>query len=175
MFVMGNYPLTVRILNLFDPQLEVTLNIVRCHRRSYFRKIEKGSEDSIGYFKDAPENIPEPRTYTIQGGDSLAFPMYYCEDSLEISLSGTPNRKYCIVAGAKAKCYPIEGLGAPNKGTSLGSGTDDAKKVFYRGGTWIIDLNDSDCPNNENWILRIKKYGPDPEDDDIVIGEDPPE
>ena len=154
----GNYPFTVRIFNLFNPDLKVDVEIKRKHLRIYIRSIKDDKGNTLhGYFKDTPDNIPGDRIYTIQGGDSLAFPMYYKEDSLEISLKGTPNRKYCIMAGAKAKCYFSEDPGAPENATD------------QSGGTWTID------PAKNNWKLRIVKYDPDPEDDDIVIGEDPPE
>lgn len=177
MFMSGNYPLTVRVFNVFDPKSKVELNVKRYHHSCYY--LQKQSHEDIPNSKVfVVENVPregEEETYTIMGGSSLAFPMYFGDESLVLSIDGTPQREYRIRAGAKAKCY-TEVLGDPDELSPLGMGTEknsnNEEIDFYRGGSWEIDPLDDP---KTGWKLTIKKYGPDPEDDDVIVGEDPPD
>lgn len=162
MIISGNYPFTVRFLNSFDPALGISLQVARYQHKSYFKKKENSQDPILYVIEDLAR---EEELYTIEGGMSLAFPMYYGDDRLVLSIDGTPPDKYKISAGGKAKIYRgglLENM-EPEEGTHLGKEKDDYGD-FYRGGTWNI------LPDPNGWTLEIRKYGPDPQDEDVTVG-----
>lgn len=179
--ILGNYPFTVRVFNFFDPALNIVLKIVRYHRQGYISN-EEFSDGKHFIIKNLPANEEEAEKHFLKGGESLAFPMFYNDDQLEISFDLENGKrspdKYSISAGFKAKCFPYK-LGDPIDGSTLGKGTqeiNELSKTFWRGGTWILkdQKNDSQLEENaspaDDWTLTIRKYGPDPEDDDVTVG-----
>lgn len=171
MILLGTYPFLVYVANMFEPGSNVIFK-VRCHRflsyydsesKNYITETCKITEK--GELCKQSEHLME---HYIKAGDRLAFPLYFGNEYLEISLDlengGTPPHNFQIVVGPKAKCYPNDELGPPEKNTYLTLEEDEA----YGGGKWEIEKDETD------WELTIKKYGADPETDDVVIGAGPP-
>jgi hypothetical protein len=173
MFYAGDYTFFVRICNTFDPCMEIDFTVERYHHLNYFSSEICKSEARVVVVKDIPTCKEKALHYKIVGGDSLSFPMYFTDEYLILSISGKlenlekKKENYKISLGTKAKIYPGS-LGAPIPGTSCGNGSDDFGN-FYKGGAWSI------TPNQTDWAITIRKFGPDPEDDDVIIGPDPPE
>jgi hypothetical protein len=175
MFYAGDYQFNVRICNVFDPSFNITFNVERCHHLNYFSRDLSSPGERVVVVKD----VPDPgngKLYQIEGGDSLTFPMYFEDESLTLSVSGDLNQlpnNYTISIGTTAKCYPSGGMKLID-GTSAGTGQDPPPEngvpgqTYYKGGAWSIP------PSDTGWKLTIKKFGPDPEDDDVIIGPDPP-
>jgi hypothetical protein len=84
------------------------------------------------------------------------------DEYLEIQVAGSlPSTNYSIIAGAKAKCCPNNELGPPIEDTYLPLEEDGA----YGGGKWTVEQS------NANWMLTIRKYGPDPIEENVTIGD----
>lgn len=180
MILSGNYPFLVYVTNIFKPDSPDSKNVifkVICHRfLSYYDSESKNlitetckiPKDKV--FCQQPDSKPYKHLmdHYIEAGDRIAFPLYFGDEYLEISLDldmgGSPPHDYQIVVGPKAKCYPNDELGPPEKDTYLPLEEDNA----YGGGKWEIKKDETD------WKLTIKKYGPDPETEPVEIGEGPP-
>ncbi len=165
MLLTGNYPFTIRIFNSLDPALGVDFLVKRRNHLSYFTK-EKDSKGHLVMIEKLPEES-EVKQYTIEGGESLAFPMYFGDESLVLSSSGNIVQPFTISIGSKAKCIPNKVLGEPKYGEKHSG--EKNKEDFYTGGVWSI------TPEKEGWALTIQKLGPDPEDEDVVTGPDEPD
>jgi hypothetical protein len=165
MTLSGNYPFLVYVANMFEPGLNVIFK-VKCHRfLSYYDSETKN-------FIIETSKITE-KEHSIEAGDRLAFPLYFGAEYLEISLSedsNIPPYEYFIQAGAKAKArFILNGEEKkPKKGTYIKG--IDLEDDFYAGGGWEVNEEDKD----KSGTLTIKKYGADPETDDVVIGQAPP-
>jgi len=185
MYLAGDYPFTVRIWNAFDPELELNFKVSRYQRRTYVKSAPKWespknhSKSMQVVIEGVPEYNTNPMEYTIKGGESLAFSMYFADEYLVLSADYSLNHDYKISIGTKAVCFPSNSLGRsdgvglleeildPLVGLPPGTEPDFSKKG-YPGGTWTI------TPQKSDWALIIKKYGPDPEEDDVVVGPDEP-
>ncbi len=176
MQLMGNYPFTTHIWNFFPPGSGVKLKVTFYHRRCYFDKNYDFKAEHIE--KDAVGKPFGGRDYIIEGGMSLMFPMFFADETLVLSLDVGEDAKplttsYRISAGLKAKCIPNEKLGKPEVHTFIKKVEDEKEcekkcETFYMGGSWKIEST------NKEWQLTIKKYGPDPENEDVTLGPDPP-
>ena len=160
MTLYGMYPFLVYVANTFKPDSDVIFK-VKCHRfRSYY---DPQTKNFI-----IETSVTTPKEHSIEAGDRLAFPLYFGDELLEISLDlekgVLPTDDFLIAAGRKAKCYPNDALGRPQEDTFLAIEKDKS----YGGGIWNVSKEETD------WTLTIKKYGADPESDDVVIGSPPP-
>jgi len=99
----------------------------------------------------------------IKHGETVCFPLFFPDEYLDISLVGSPSASYYIWAGVKAKCYPADMDNPTYIPSPIGQKTV-GQDTFYCGGTWELQSSDM------SWTLTIKKYSPDPEDDDVIIG-----
>ena len=167
MSLLGFYPFTVYVANVFDPyQCNVLIKVTHHHHLGYFNR-EKGNKQ----FAIDPIQTKE---YTIEGGYRLGFPMLMEDESLEIELDN-PDEAYgkitkvTVTVGAKAKCYPTynETTIPPLSSSSLGE-DQDPHGTYYRGGRWEMDQSKA------SWKMIIRKYGPDPEDENVTVGEESP-
>lgn len=162
MSLLGVYPFTVFVANKFSPDSGITINVDHYHHRTYYDKANKR------YAIDDLESSPQ--TYSIPGGCRLGFPMYFGDEYLEISLTGTPADTYYIRCGAKSGCKGDNNLENENNAeftpTELGCKEDNGSVIYYRGGTWKLLIPSTD------WKLKILKYTFDPEDENVTIGED---
>ena len=78
MSLLGFYPFTVYVANVFDPeQCNVLIKVTHYHHRGYFRE-EGNKEFVIGKI--------QTEKYTIAGGYRLGFPMLMGDEHLEIEL-----------------------------------------------------------------------------------------
>ncbi|HLP60843.1 MAG TPA: hypothetical protein VK186_18525 [Candidatus Deferrimicrobium sp.] len=160
MLLMGNYPFIISVWNSFAPpknppgvQFKVTFNQNRC----YFEE----NEDL------KTEHALTVNTYLVTPGSTLAFPMHFGNESLTIELAqrgGIPNSSFRLSVGCKAKNIPNNELGTPIEDSFIKTGTDSKGEIYYVGGSWEI------TPDNKNWKLTIKKFGPDPQTDDVTVG-----
>jgi hypothetical protein len=153
--MLGNYPFTTRISNYFAPGSGVLLKVTASRHQCYY--------DSNIDFK--VENNLTVKEFSIEPGMTLAFPMYLGDETLAISIDneGTyPTVNYYLSAGAKAKSIPNTQLGTPS---CYFEQIEKNGEVFYAGATWTIEKGSS-----SQWQLTIKKYGPDPETDDVTLG-----
>lgn len=164
MTLYGTYPFLVYVANTFAPDSDVIYK-VKCYRFLFYYDYE--TKNTIIETSAATQKV-----HSIEAGDRLAFPLYFGGEYLEISMEGTPGYDYQIVVGRKAKCYPDNVLKAPLEGTYKDLlGENDRPKGTtgpYGGGIWNVSKDEKD------WKLIIKKYGADPESDDVAIGPPPP-
>ena len=155
----GAYPFNVFLRNTFGadgPQLNVTHIF-----RPYYEY-----DQPIGNGNGGENN------YKIKPGEVVCFPLFWNDEGLVINLDSNPGKHYFIWTGVKARCYfdpdiddrgeDLEFIPSP-----LGKGEDEKGK-FHRGGSVKVKTPDSD------WTLTIRKYSPDPEEDTVTIGEEPP-
>lgn len=162
MSVFGVYPFNVYVANIFEPGRNVRIKVTHYHHRGYYT----GEEQNNMQFIIEPIQT-EGGVHTIPGGYRLGFPMLMGDEYLEISLDldtgNRPDHNYEITVGARARARvnristdePI----LPRVGTCM-----ELKKEYYSGGTWELNKDETD------WKLTIRKYNPDPETDDVVIG-----
>lgn len=183
MFYAGNYPFSVRILNAFDPKLKIEIHVRRYHHLNYFsdHKVLGNSHETIKGRIVIVEDIPPPgegKLHKIKGGESSSFHMYYDDEYLEIqliALDPTESQSYKISIGTKAKCLPSLQMNLPISGTFDLSRSNPyiANNPYYAGGSW--EFPNETLSSTPNWKMTIKKFGPDPEDDDVIVGPDPPD
>ena len=184
MILSGNYPFLVYVSNIFEPDSKVIFKVI-CHRfLSYY---DSESKNFITETCEIPEDKffcqqPDSKPYThfmehsVEAGDRIAFPLYFGDEYLEISLDlengGPPTHYFQIVVGPKAKCYPNRELGKPKnwKERELPDDSYVPPEFLgpYSGGKWEIKKGETD------WKLIIKKYGPDPETEPVEIGQSTP-
>jgi hypothetical protein len=169
----GDYPFVVKVWNRMNVSelntniLTVTFNYYSYGEKYYEKKGEEGEPAAV----EAKEL--KAKTCTITPGEFLAFPLYWDDEYLEIKFEGnisTTSGYHTIWAGIKAGCEfnkkggfiftPAFGKAKDEKYASI--------KGQYRGGAWRIENSVND------WILKINKLVPDPEEENITIGEDPP-
>jgi hypothetical protein len=163
MSLLGNYPLTVFVANHFNPNSEITIIVNHYHHLTYY------DQENNSYTIKNPGSSPQ--SYSIQGGCRLGFPMYFGDELLEITLTGTPPSPYYIRCGAKSGCLGEDDLTDTSKAefipTEFGDKEDvDGSVIYHRGGTWKL------LKPSTNWKLKIQKYGFDPEEENVTIGED---
>jgi len=161
MSILGVYPFIVNVANVFDPDQNVGIKVVHHYRPGYCTTSGEGKK----IFVIAPIQTKE---YTIEGGYRLGFPALMGDEYLEISLdvsdeSNTPP-DYSIQAGLKAKArFILNGEAKkPKEGTYIK--VKDLEDDFYAGGGWEVGEED-------NWTLTIKKYGSDPIEENVTIGD----
>ncbi|MGD2085455.1 MAG: hypothetical protein PVH61_04645 [Candidatus Aminicenantes bacterium] len=156
MNLAGFYPFTVSIWNFFSPNLEIKLKVTFHHHHCYF--------DENNDFK--AEKIPKKIEYKIDSGKSLAFPMYFGDETLVLSIDSLiPSSDYQLTAGDAALCSLEVGENtiSPAEGSSGGTNVINGKE-YWRGGTWTISTKE------EGWQLEIKKIIPDPQNEDVTVG-----
>lgn len=155
MLFAGLYPFTVSVWNFFPPGSEVKLNVAFSYHICY--------SDAANYdFRVINNKTNSP--YKIDPGMSLAFPMYFGDETLVISiLSGNIPGNYLLTAGDTALCLPDTALGVPQPG-SYRDKEIIGDETYYEGGTWAINQA------NKTWQLTIKKIIPDPQSDDVTVG-----
>ncbi|UCH96158.1 MAG: hypothetical protein JSV88_04690 [Candidatus Aminicenantes bacterium] len=167
MSLLGVYPFTVYVANIIDPGRKVGIKVTHYHHRGYYTW-EEGNKKFV--IDTIQANDGE---YTIPGGYRLGFPMLIGDEYLEISLdeveSGVIPDLITVAVGAKAKCYPTynETPIPPLPSSSFGEG-QDIHGIYYRGGKWELDQSKA------SWKMIIRKYGPDPEDENVTVGEESP-
>jgi len=188
MILFGTYPFLLHVANTFNPDSEATLNVT-CHRfRSYYDdekiiietckkcklKVLGGSGGKEGRLVGFCNQTKHLMEYSIKPGDRIVFPLYFGDEYLEISFDpkegnlSTSTYPYTIFTGKKAKAiFTFDDL------TVVPTYPKDDKILedgFYPGGGWVVKEKNKDSI----WKLIIKKYGTDPETDDVVIGPPPP-
>lgn len=124
--------------------------------------------------------------------------------NLDKNYVSSSNGHYFIWAGPKAKCYfdPVDksekvknevdksnidkfeftpspfGKGKDTKNQDITQSHQEATdgREYYRGGTWKVNNPDftSLASSDYSWSLEIRKYSPDPEEDDVTVGEERP-
>jgi hypothetical protein len=148
----GMYPFVVYVRNKFgDSDSGVKIQVKHHYHPNY----------------DESEALITSEDIHIKHGETVCFPLFFLDESLDISLEGSPSDSYYIWAGVKAKCYPSHMDNPTYIPSPIGKQTveqDEGPDTFYGGGTWELQSSDT------SWTLRIKKYSPDPEDDDVIIG-----
>lgn len=161
MAILGAYRFTVFIENLFDPGKENVggITVHRHHHRSF--------ADDMGDIK--VERRKSKRKYEVHQGDRIGFPMFFGDESLEVSVHNPPETGYIFTTGLKAKCYPPNGL-KPDVQLlpELLSGSDENGE-WYAGCSWKLSKQQAGL------TFVIMKYGPDPEDDDVTVGPNEPD
>jgi len=176
MQLTGIYPFVVSVWNFFAPSTNVKLNVTFRHHYCYFG--DDGTFTATP-LKDKQGNLMDGFGRAIDAGMALAFPMYFGDEALEISIDSqnTPNGDYQLSAGATAECSlevphpsnpgnyiyppPIAGSNCdPNPNPT----PDESFPTYYKGGTWKIDSTKA------GWNLTIKKIIIDPQSDDVSIG-----
>lgn len=155
MQLVGFYPFFVSVWNFFAPstgvKVKVTFNYHKCYT------------DENSNFK--AEYIQNKSTYIIEPGMSLAFPMYFGDETLDVELDTTgkiPQSDYLISTGESAESFQT-GLGEPQEGSSCGHKTVKGE-TYWMGGTWQIG------PTNSTWKIEIRKYITDPQSEDVTVG-----
>lgn len=161
MLLVGNYPFIITVWNFFAPpgvrQEEIRLKVTFTQNRCYY--------EENGDFK--AEHNSTVSQYLIKPGISLAFPMYFGNETLVIELDspgGIPGSPFKLSAGGKAQNIP-QNLGEPEAGSYLFKKKNLDGETYYVGGTWKVDPTE-----NAGWKLTIKKFGPDPQSDDVTAG-----
>jgi hypothetical protein len=178
---VGFYPFTVNVWNLFAPSTGIKLKVSFYHHQCYF-EVNDTDRNKVEHFK--VEHTKTDCESIIQPGKSLSFPMYFGDESLEISLhlegndaGNEPTTSYLISAGDTAECMVIatdpvnierEKERDPVDGTSA---SDTGKNGFWKGGIWDFEPGSDDPPKNDKeWKLTIRKKIVDPQSDDVTIG-----
>lgn len=162
MLIVGNYPFIIGVWNFFAPSSdepeEIRFKVTFTQNRSYY-------EENLDLKVEKSATVNE---YLIRPGLSLAFPMYFGDESLLIELDstgGTPGSPFHLSAGAKAENFPNAILGAPIDCSDFDKRTNPKGETYYVGGTWTVDPI-----KKAGWQLTIKKFGPDPQSDDVTVG-----
>jgi hypothetical protein len=162
MQLVGNYPFIISVWNFFAPpkegQKEIRFKVTFTQNRCFYEenldlKIEKNLTTN---------------DYLIKPGMSLSFPMYFGDESLVMELDstgGTPGSTFHLSAGTTAENIPNASLGEPLENSYLDKRTNSKDQTYYVGGTWEVNP-----VTNAGWQLTIKKYGPDPQSDDVTLG-----
>jgi hypothetical protein len=154
--IIGEYPFTVFVGNTFKPGSNIKVTAKHfCHRIYYDTDLE-------GFVAKRIEK-GQPESYEINPGLALGFSMFFKDNYVEISISGSPAIDYQVGAGIKAKCYPNKDLGMPRSESYVKAGEDDYGN-YYIGGIWDVNATTTD------WKLIIRKLGHDPEEDDVRVG-----
>ncbi|MDQ1349929.1 MAG: hypothetical protein QG657_230 [Acidobacteriota bacterium] len=162
MLLVGNYPFIISVWNFFAPpdegQEEIRFKVTFTQNRCYYEE----NRD----FK--AENKLTESQYLIKPGISLAFPMYFGDEILLIELDpdgGNPDSPFHLSAGATAENFPNTILGVPSEGSYFDKRISPKGEPYYVGGTWTVDPI-----KKAGWQLTIKKFGPDPQSDDVTVG-----
>ncbi len=162
MQLVGNYPFIISVWNFFAPpsedQKEIRFKVTFTQNRCYFE----------GNLDLKAENSPTVNQYLIKPGISLAFPMYFGDETLFIELDptgGTPDKPFQLSAGTTAENFPNAILGVPVAGSYCDKRTTPKGDTYYVGGSWAIDPI-----AKAGWQLTIRKFGPDPQSDDVTVG-----
>jgi hypothetical protein len=184
----GFYPFTVSVWNFFSPDTGIKLKVTFNHHQCYFLGQGDGSNFELDHFK--VENNSTQKDHYIEDGKTLAFPMYFGDETLDITLyfenetdneplGIAPTVPYLLSAGCTALCrvYKIntdgtEGIAIPpycQAGDDSPTPIKVNGKEYYKGGTWAFDPNDPQ-KNGNGWKLTIMKKVVDPQSDDVTIG-----
>jgi hypothetical protein len=165
MSILGAYPLTVFVANIFNPASNTVINVKHYHHPTYY------DDKTKSYTVAKIQTGDDAKSYSIHPGHTIGFPMYLGDEQLEIWLENSPTENYSVQVGAKAGCTLDDPDGEsipPTVPTDLGEKKDEnGNVVFYKGGTWTISPEQG---KQEQWTLRIQKYTFDPESDNVVIG-----
>lgn len=174
----GFYPFTVSVWNFFSPDTEVKLKITFNHHLCYFLGQGDGSNFELDHFK--VENNPNPKDHYIECGKALAFPMYFGDETMDITLyfenetdneplGIAPTVPYLLSAGCTALCRVVNNAEqditpyCPSNDVPPTPITINGKN-YYKGGTWAF------APNVNDWKMTIMKKVVDPQSDDVTIG-----
>lgn len=166
MSILGAYPFSVFVTNIFGPDSKTVINVKHYHHPTYYDKETKSYK-----IENIPADHNKINEYSVQNGHKIGFPMYLGDEHLEISLGGPHPDFYSIQVGEKAGCllYAPDGSSIqPTIPTDAGAKTGDNGHLFYyKGGTWIFPS----IPGQPGkWTLKIMKFRFDPEDENVVIG-----
>ncbi len=153
--MLGIYPFTTRISNLFAPNSGVLVKVTAGRHKCYY--------DNNNDFK--VENNLTVKEYSIEPGMALAFSMYIADETLVISIDShgdSPTCDYYLSTGVQAKSIPNTQLGEP---TEYIDKIEKNGEIFYIGAVWAIKKGTgNECQ------LTIKKFGIDPKTDDVTLG-----
>lgn len=160
----GDYPFKVTIMNKFGEGVLIQVD-------NYYVPLGKRCDEMDE--DDLPSN-----TIKIKPGERITLPLYCGVAYLKLSISSESsidwsslhNKCYYIWAGVKAKIYPSELEDVQYTPSPAGQFTDEDGRTYYCGGTWKLEQE----KEQKSWSLEIRKYSPDPEEDDVVVGPDIP-
>jgi len=157
----GFYPFNVSVWNFFAPDSGIQLKVTFTHHKCYF---DEKNDFKAEHIPIGPDGQPLGKDYMIEPGTSLAFPMYFGDETLILSIAPghAPTSDYQLTAGDTAECYQT-GLGDPEDGSS-GGRKEIKGKTYWMGGTWAI------APGKTAWQMEIIKVIPDPQSDDVTVG-----
>ncbi len=145
----GTYPFVVYVRNKFgDSDSGVKIQVKHHYHPNY----------------DDNKTLITSEDIHIKYGETVCFPLFFLDESLDITLEGSLSSSYYIWAGVKARCYTAGMVSPTYIPSPIGQKTDEDDELCYCGGTWELLSSDT------AWTLTIKKYSPDPEDDDVIIG-----
>jgi hypothetical protein len=151
----GDYPFLVYVRNQFIQSTDSNVNVITV---TYLRH---------PYGKNS--NVIESYNHNIQPGEVLCFPLYWNDESLSITLPDTielsHNKNYYYIwCGPKANCRfsktnGFEFIPSP-------AGKNPEEYGYFWGGTWRF-------PKDQvGGTLTIEKLKPDPETENVTVGED---
>jgi hypothetical protein len=177
MSLLGAYPLTVFVSNIFDPNTNPDVDIIvkHFHHRTYY---VNDSQAGKGYkIENIDPNNPYFAKYSVPPGNKIGFPLFLADECLEITIERAPSDDYYIQVGAKAGCIGIDDLVQGGKAifipTDFPDKKDEDQLVYHRGGTWKLMKVEASAPPTD-WTLKIVKYTFDPEEENLTIGEERP-
>jgi len=190
MKIFGFYPFNVNVSNMFDPSLEKELQVSFSQHRVYFTKTENQGLNVITEITspDGESNLNVFNS-SIPGGVSIAFPMQFADENVQVTLadSSSIDYKYSISVGGKALCRAYKYDGGitdsllescddvefiessfetnPVFSTELAKLNEAENGGFHVGGTWEIPASFA-----YGWVLQICKHTFDPETVSVPIG-----